>query len=308
MEQRDGSSVPPLLHCIQMIYCSWVMSMPRKARLKSRSNIYHVMLRGINRQTIFEDNGDRHYFLTVLKTCKELSGFKLYAFCLMSNHIHLLIETGDEPLVQIFKRIGGRYVGWYNHKYERVGHLFQDRFRSENVETDQYFMTVLRYILQNPMKAGMEDHPGTYRWSSFLAYEKGAGSITDTQYAFDLFHSKSSLMEYLQQTGDDAVMDEPDYRWRIKDDVAKQIMTRISQCTCISDYQKLESSVQKQYAAEMYLENLTMGQISRLTGMSKTTISRVVKKIDPQSLSERQQLYLRESGPSSFQPEYNEIW
>ena len=80
--------------------------MPREARKKSESNIYHVMLRGINRQIIFEDDGDRHYFMTVLKHCKDIAGFRLYAFCLMSNHVHLLIEPAGEPLSQIFKRVG----------------------------------------------------------------------------------------------------------------------------------------------------------------------------------------------------------
>ena len=134
--------------------------MARQARKLSRTNIYHVMLRGINRQTIFEDNEDMNYFLSEVKRCKDISDFRLYAFCLMSNHVHLLLETN---LDMIFRRLGSRYAGWYNRKYGRVGHLFQDRYRSENVETEQYFMTVLRYILQNPMKAGMEKQPGSYR-------------------------------------------------------------------------------------------------------------------------------------------------
>lgn len=136
--------------------------MARTARKLSSSNIYHVMLRGVNRQTIFEEDEDRFRFLNTVSRCREVSGFSLHAFVLMSNHIHLLIETGIEPLDDIFKRIGTSYAMWYNRKYQRAGHLFQDRFRSESVETDQYYMTVLRYILQNPVKAGMVSHPGDY--------------------------------------------------------------------------------------------------------------------------------------------------
>ena len=152
------------------------------------------MLRGINRQVIFEDDGDRRYFVSVLGECKEVSGFKLHAFCLMPNHVHLLIEPAEESLEIIFKRLGSRYAVWYNRKYQRVGHLFQDRFRSENVETDTYYKTVLRYILQNPMKAGIETRPGSYRWSSYLAYERKKGSLTDTSYAEELFGSHEALM------------------------------------------------------------------------------------------------------------------
>lgn len=161
--------------------------MPRTARKVAGSNIYHVMLRGINRQNIFEEDEDRIRFLNTMVRYKELSGFKLHAFVLMSNHIHFLIEPADEPLEIIFKRICTSYAVWYNRKYQRAGHLFQDRFRSENVETDQYYMTVLRYILQNPVKAGMVSNPGDYRWSSYPAYEKRRGALTDIQFAEDLF-------------------------------------------------------------------------------------------------------------------------
>ena len=141
--------------------------MPRTARIKTESNIYHVMMRGINRQDIFEDEEDRYRFMTVLGRCKELSEFKLHAFVLMSNHIHLLIEPVGEPLEVIFKRICTSYAVWFNRKYMRAGHLFQDRFRSEGVGTDQYYKTVLRYIMQNPIKAGMVSSMEQYRWSSY---------------------------------------------------------------------------------------------------------------------------------------------
>ena len=257
--------------------------MPREARKKSESNIYHVMLRGINRQIIFEDDGDRHYFMTVLKHCKDIAGFRLYAFCLMSNHVHLLIEPAGEPLSQIFKRVGSKYVYWYNQKYQRVGHLFQDRYRSENVETNQYFMTVLRYILQNPMKAGIESRPGSYPWSSYLAYEKGAGSITDTQYAMDLFGGRDTLISFVQQSNDDTAMDEIICDRRLREALAKETMERITHCSSASDFQQLDNPLKKEYVKQMYLENLSSVQISRLTGMPKTTILRTIKGLSPHS-------------------------
>ena len=88
----------------------------------------------------------------------------------MGNHIHLLIKPEKEPLEQVFKRIGGRYVYWYNVKYQRVGHLFQDRFKSEPVEDDSYFLTVIRYIHQNPVKAGLCKNIKDYKYSSYAEY------------------------------------------------------------------------------------------------------------------------------------------
>lgn len=118
--------------------------MPRQQRKKSSSGIYHVMLRGINQQQIFHDDEDNKKFIKVLADCKAVSEFEIFAYCLMRNHVHILIKEGKEPLDLIFKRIGGRYVYWYNTKYNRVGHLFQDRYKSEPVETDEYFLMVLR--------------------------------------------------------------------------------------------------------------------------------------------------------------------
>lgn len=141
--------------------------MPRGARKKIASGIYHVMLRGINRQVIFEDDEDREKDLQCPEEYKALSGYTLYTYCLMGNHLHLLIREGKEPLEMIFKRIGARYVFWYNWKYKRSGHLFQDRFKSEPVDNDIYFLTVLRYIYQNPVKAGLCKKAEKYPWSSY---------------------------------------------------------------------------------------------------------------------------------------------
>ena len=128
------------------------------------------MLRGINKQLIFEDEEDYDCFLEILRECKELCNFKIYAYCLMGNHVHLLIKAQENNLETIFKRIAGRYVYYYNVKYQRVGHLFQDRFKSEPVEDDAYLLTVLRYIHQNPVKAKLCKKVEEYCYSSIGEY------------------------------------------------------------------------------------------------------------------------------------------
>jgi putative transposase len=120
--------------------------MPRVARGRSSSGIYHIMLRGINRQIIFEDEEDKTRFLETLRKYKDISKYQLYVYCLMDNHIHLLVKESGETISEAIKRISSSYVYWYNTKYERCGHLFQDRFKSEIVENTTYFFTVLRYI------------------------------------------------------------------------------------------------------------------------------------------------------------------
>ena len=113
--------------------------MPRSARKKSESGIYHIMLRGINKQQIFEDKEDSERFLETLYKYKKQCEYEIYAYCLMGNHLHILLKEGKEDLTLMLKRIAGSYVYWYNWKYHRSGHLFQDRFKSEPVEDNAYF-------------------------------------------------------------------------------------------------------------------------------------------------------------------------
>ena len=136
--------------------------MARPIREKSGTGVYHVMLRGINCQDIFEDEEDYLQMTSILRGLTDRyddKGLRLpplcifYAYCLMSNHIHLLIQEREEHISEVVKRIGVTYAHYFNKKYERNGHLFQDRFRSEPVDSIEYFVILLRCIHQNPLKA-----------------------------------------------------------------------------------------------------------------------------------------------------------
>ena len=153
--------------------------MPRQARESSGTGIYHVMMRGINHQNIFEDQEDYYQFLKTLDMMAlsyEPDGtpsgrnYILYAYCLMSNHIHLLIREREDKIGMAIKRVASSYVYYYNHKYSRDGHLFRERFKSEPVNDIAYFVTLLRYIHQNPVKAGMVAEVKDYEFSSWDEY------------------------------------------------------------------------------------------------------------------------------------------
>ena len=160
--------------------------MARKSRKVSGTGIYHVMLRGTNRQDIFEDSEDYLRFLTILRNIvypiddfgKHLpSRCNIYAYCLMTNHVHLLVREAAESLAPAIHRIATAYAHYYNNKYVRFGHLFQDRFKSEPVNDKGYFFTLLRYIHQNPVAAGITTDVGSYKWSSWGEYERSGNGI-----------------------------------------------------------------------------------------------------------------------------------
>lgn len=144
--------------------------MPRGKRTKSETGIYHVMNRGANRQEIFHDKEDFQRFLDTIVRYKKSSEMKVYSWCLMNNHFHLLLKEGKENLSDTMKRIGLSFVQYYHAKYGTTGPLCQDRFKSENVESEKYLLTVVRYIHQNPVKAGMIHCADDWKWSSCLGY------------------------------------------------------------------------------------------------------------------------------------------
>ena len=186
--------------------------MPRQARRKSESGIYHIMLRGINKQVIFEDEEDNFKFLETLKKYKAISGYKIFAYCLMSNHVHLLLKIEKEDIDLIIKRVASSYVYWYNWKYKRNGHLFQDRFKSEPVENDSYFLTVVRYIHQNPLKAGVCKSIDGYNFSSYNEYVKKA-DLVDTDFCLGII-DKEQFLDFNNEYNEDVCLEiEKDNIW-----------------------------------------------------------------------------------------------
>ena len=251
--------------------------MPRHARKRAESGIYHIMLRGIDQQHIFEDKEDNLKFLQILKECKELCGFRLLAYCLMGNHVHLLLKEGNETLEQVFKRIGGRFVYWYNVKYQRVGHLFQDRFKSEPVDSDAYLLTVIRYIHQNPVKAGLCERPEDYPYSSWKEYLSQA-ELADVSFTETLI-DREELLAFHKQLGNENCLDIADkLRIRITDEQARDAVKKISGCDNVAEFQKLTPINRDKAILKLRDQHLSLRQISRLTGVSLTTVRRIVEE------------------------------
>jgi REP element-mobilizing transposase RayT len=244
------------------------MNMPRSARQESSTGIYHIMLRGINQQIIFNDEEDYQKFLEILKNCKIISEFELYAYCLMNNHIHILIKVNKESLSQIVKRIGVRYVYWYNWKYYRRGHLFQDRYKSEAVEDDRYFLSVLRYIHQNPLKAGIVKNISEYEYSSFKEYLYTQQEyIVDKEFTFEII-SKDEFILFNQADNNDKCLEYDFSDFKITDIEAKEIIRKNSNCENIEQFLSLNKDEKNRYIKIFKDKGMSIRQISRLTGVS----------------------------------------
>ena len=165
--------------------------MPRYARTLTDKQVYHVMLRGNNREKIFIDEEDKGRIIDTLIEKRKGEAFYLYAYCVMDNHIHLVIKEGQDPLARIVKRIGTSYAYYFNKKYKRIGHVFQDRFRSEVVEDDKYLLALIRYVHQNPLKPGIGTIEG-YLWSSYRDYLNQRKALVESEEILSLFSSSRS--------------------------------------------------------------------------------------------------------------------
>jgi putative transposase len=254
--------------------------MPRLPRKKSESGIYHIILRGSNRQVIFHDDADRIRFLDTVNRYKKKTKIKVYCWCLMSNHIHLLLEEGNEDISLTIKRIGVSFVWFYNQKYKTTGHLFQDRFRSENVEDDSYLLTVVRYIHNNPVKAGIVESPISYGWSSCSGYyecSQNPTGLLDDEFVLGLFsENKSSALEefkeFNEQENEDNCLDDK-IRIRLSDEEAKEEIIKIISKEDIIKLKSLPKKNRDEIICKIKrIEGLSQRQLARILGISQNLI------------------------------------
>ena len=163
--------------------------MPRKPRIEFEGAFYHVITRGNQKQKIFKDTTDYQKFIQFLTIYKNRYYYSLYAYVLMSNHVHLLIETRETPLSKILQGINQSYTMYYNKTNRTVGHLFQGRYKAILCDRDAYLLALLKYIHYNPVRARIAETPEGYAWSSHQAYLGKANpySLVDTMQVLRLF-------------------------------------------------------------------------------------------------------------------------
>ncbi|WP_253701976.1 transposase [Bacillus sp. FJAT-27445] len=241
------------------------------------------MLRGANRQEIFHDEQDRLEFLRILKKYREQADMKVFAWCLMGTHVHLLLQEGTESLSQTMKRIAVSYALLYNWKYGTTGHLFENRFKSECVEMIPYLLTVVRYIHQNPVKAGIASRGEDWKWSSCRAYYDPvhhfrkwldcgivlgffSGNPAIAQKEFKLFNEKFSDEQCLEETATVR---------RLPDEKARQEIKNLLGTIEIPQVKTLPKLQRDDLLRQIKTINgLTQRQAARILGISPNLIFR----------------------------------
>ncbi len=258
--------------------------MPRKSRIISSTGIYHVILRSVNQQIIFEEEADYQKFLYILSDCKSKYDVDVYAYCLMDNHIHLLVNASENNLPTFFRSLGSLFVRWYNGKYDRYGHLFQERYYSRPVEDERYYLNTLIYIHNNPVAAGICRFPSEYYWSSYNIYYGKKSELVDCSFSWKVAGSKEALLDYFAKNSNNSEIDNSpekydclDQRHYTTDEIALEKYKRLTGLPTTFDIYSLSRSERNRIIRLLKNNGLTRNQISRLLGVSISTIQRICK-------------------------------
>ena len=250
----------------------------RKSRyqFQTPSEIYHVMARGVGRHTIFEDDVDRTRYLALLVRFVHDRGVAILAWCLMDNHVHLLIEVGNVELATIMKKLLLSYSHWFNNKYDRSGYLYEGRFVSKAVDDDHYLLGAVRYIHRNPLEVG----GSVDTWTSYRDYMGSDGpGITDTglvlgMLAEDPERARLAFHELVTGEAEPCDYDFGKPRGQIQEEQAASLIKEIAGVENCTDVCALDSVRRSAAIAEMRSKGLSIRRISRLTGLSRGVVER----------------------------------
>ena len=242
-------------------------------RCASAHDIYHITARGVGRQIIFESDGDRAAFVRLLSELKRETDVEVYAWCLMDNHVHLLLHAPLERVSLLMRRMLGSYAMRFNALYGRVGHLFQDRFHSVPIADEEQLLRAVRYIHFNPQEAGLDYI--TYPWSSYAEYAFGTTGPCDTAFMLGMLDGPQGFVELhdAELPGEDALR-HGTTRCHLSSDEASETVREVLGAVSPYDLKSLDKKTRNHYLARLRAAGLSVRQIERATGIGRGIISR----------------------------------
>ena len=240
--------------------------MPRKARLFIPGSVYHVMSRCLDHYSLFSDDADREYFLSLLETCLQRTNTRCYAWVLMTNHYHLVIRSSDHELWEMMKPLNMRYAQYYQKKTNRRGSLFMDRFKSIVTQDQNYVQELVRYVHLNPVRAGicdnLEELPN-YPWSGHsVLMGKSRRKFQDTATVLRRFgtDTESARLEYCRflSSGLEESTDEDMLLSLVRKSNAGSESGRKASCWVIGDHAFVRSALDSSEARRLRISRLEM--------------------------------------------------
>ena len=245
------------------------------------TGFYHVCARGTGKQLIFENDADRWEFLELMRDCCREAGVTIVAWCLMGNHVHLVLADYEDRMSAAMHRLLLTYARRFNKRTGRTGHLFQNRFDRSSLDTDRYLMAAIRYVHANPQEAGIaliERYP----WSSFAEYLRmydgdARMGFSDPSAVLELFGSAEDFITYsleMPDGSDPVIHDMNETEWErhaFADKMAKRLGVALNELKTVAP------SRRDGIIFALHDGGYTVREIERYTGISKSTVSRIVR-------------------------------
>lgn len=241
--------------------------MPRQPRIISEFGYYHIYTRGNGKQILYENREDYIYYLKMLKKHCEAVNVTVCAFCLMENHVHLIVYDTKQGLPELMKLLNTAYAKYFNEKYKRTGHVFESRYCRIPIESETYLLTVFRYILNNPQKAGICT-AANYPWSSYSRYGE-PDSFVDTSVFTDLIGGKPDYETFIAAKYEDCPELE---EMTLGDEWAKSVIRRSLNIRSGTELQSFDLQSRNKALRLLKQSGLTLRQIERLTGISQSAV------------------------------------
>ena len=204
--------------------------MPRKARRESQTGVYHVMVRGLNKLPIFKQTREKTRIVNLIRENRSKYEVVIYAYCIMPNHFHLLIKADLKELASFMAKILAAYAKYYNYKHNRIGYVFQDRYKSQCVEEESYFWNCLRYIHMNPSSHAIPEEILKYRHSSMAEYYYMKQDIIHDEGFVMMntrFSSSQDFLEFHKMKSRDIFVDIPEEIMENYIRIAHEILTEL---------------------------------------------------------------------------------
>lgn len=217
--------------------------MPRRAREKSPTDFYHIMIRGINKEKIFIKKKHKEFMIDILNQSIQEILVEIGAYCIMDNHMHLVVKGDLFEISQLMKKINIRFAMRYNNNLDRVGHVFQDRYRSENIYNDNHLLQAISYVHNNPVKAGISKQIQDYEWSSYLGYfTKTSPLISDgiKDMVIGISGSARSLKEFHDKKSNIVFIDTEEEVKKLKDEILDRTIFEFCQKEGIIDSSQIK--------------------------------------------------------------------
>ena len=252
--------------------------MTHTQRKKSETGFYHVITKGDGGQILFECDDNRLRYLAELESAVNETRVNVHAYCLMSNHVHLVVEDREGDLSTFMKRLNERYAMYYSKHSGRVGHVFQGRFWSEPIESDEYFLAAVRYVHANPEPAGIS-RACDYTWSSYNVYANaGKSTFVKTETVLGILGSRSAF-ERFQDHGGRYVKPFPKSTLtkHLSYDELLRVAVDVLGRETLNSLKTMQIVDRKPHLASLSNAGFTDSQIARLTGIAQPSINRTLR-------------------------------